>query len=132
MKIHTASDLKYAVEQSGQSPHFFTRETMRFFGDRMSNYGIRQAREIQTHGGPVLAYELLRKQPVKHGLQSSAFFDAATFSRVFPVKEGAADASASSATKIVQAEIKNLGHGLPSVGDNARAHCLAAIAKAKL
>ena len=85
--IRTASDLKFHVEQSGNEPHFFTRQTMRFFGDRMSNYGIRQPREIQTHSGPVMAYELTRRRPVKHGLQSSAWFHAETFARVFPVRE---------------------------------------------
>lgn len=83
MKIKTASDLKYAVEQAGHAPHFFTRKTMRFFGDRMNNYGIRQAREIETLYGNVMAYELTRKRPVKHGLQDSAWFNAATFARVF-------------------------------------------------
>lgn len=84
MKIKTASDLKYAVEQSGNEPYFFTHSTMKFFGDTMRNYGIRQAREIETLSGPVLAYELVRKSPVKHGLQSSAFFDTVSFKRVFP------------------------------------------------
>lgn len=84
MNIKTASDLKYAVEQSGNEPFFFTRETMKFFGDTMRNYGVRKAREIDTISGPVLAYELTRKRPVKHGLQASTFFDAVSFSRVFP------------------------------------------------
>jgi hypothetical protein len=85
MKIKTASDLKWHVEQSGDEPFFFTRDTMRFFGDRMSNYGIRQPRPIVTNmGETVPAYELTRRRPVKHGLQSSAFFHAETFRRVFP------------------------------------------------
>lgn len=85
MKIKNASDLKYAVEQAGNSPYFFSRQSMRFFGDSMSNYGFRKAREIQTYSGPVLAYELTRKRPVKNGLDSSAFFDAVSFERVFPI-----------------------------------------------
>lgn len=85
--IRTASDLKYHVEQAGNEPHFFTRQTMRFFGDRMANYGVRQPREIQTRSGPVMAFELVRRRPVKHGLQSSAWFDAVTFARVFPSAE---------------------------------------------
>lgn len=85
MKITTASDLKFAVETSGHEPHFFTRGTMKFFGDRMANYGIRQPREIVTQSGDtVRAYELVRRRPVKHGLQSSAWFHAETFARVFP------------------------------------------------
>jgi hypothetical protein len=84
MKIATASDLKYAVETSGNEPYFFTRSTMKFFGDTMANYGIRQPREIITQSGEtVRAYELVRRRPVKHGLQSSAWFNAETFERVF-------------------------------------------------
>lgn len=85
MKIKTASDLKHAVEQSGNEPHFFTREAMRFFGDCMSNYGIRQPVSVETNvGETVPAYELVRRHPVKHGLDSSAWFHAETFKRVFP------------------------------------------------
>ena len=83
--IRTASDLKYYVEQAGHDPYFFTRPTMRFFGDRMSNYGVRQPRPILTNSGETVeAYELTRRHPVKHGLQASAWFDAETFRRVFP------------------------------------------------
>lgn len=84
MKIKNASDLKYAVERNGHAPYFFTRQTMRCFGDTMRNYGIRQPVEIETYSGPVLAYELVRKNPVKCGLVSSAWFDAVSFARVFP------------------------------------------------
>jgi hypothetical protein len=85
VKIKTASDLKYHVEQAGHDPHFFTRSSMRFFGDRMSNYGIRQPVTVTTQSGEkVPAYELTRRRPVKHGLASSAWFHAETFARVFP------------------------------------------------
>jgi hypothetical protein len=83
--IKTASDLKYHVEQSGNEPHFFTRETMKFFGDTMRNYGVRQPVEVETiSGDKVKAFELVRRRPVKHGLQSSSWFNAETFERVFP------------------------------------------------
>jgi hypothetical protein len=86
MKIRNASDLKFAVKKAGTQPHFFTRNTMRFFGDRMSNYGLRQPRPVTLHDGrAVNAYELTRRRPVKHGLRASAWFDAETFDRVFPV-----------------------------------------------
>ena len=86
--IKTPSDLKYYVERAGHDSHFFTRSSMRFFGDRMSNYGIRKARPLTTCGGIVVnAYELTRKRPVKHGLRESAWFNAATFARVFPARE---------------------------------------------
>jgi hypothetical protein len=85
MKIKTASDLKWHIEQSGNCAHFFTRSTMKFFGDRMSNYGVRQPVEIETHGGQkVKAFELFRRRPVKHGLKNSTYFNAETFERVFP------------------------------------------------
>jgi hypothetical protein len=83
MKIKTASDLKWAVEQSGNEPHFFTRSTMKFFGDTMRNYGVRGPLNIETYSGAVSAFELYRRRPVKCGLDSSAYFDAATFNRVF-------------------------------------------------
>jgi hypothetical protein len=70
----TASELKYRVEQSGNEPYFFTRKTMKFFGDTMRNYGVRDAGDC---------WELYRKMPVKHGLFSSAYFDKATFRQIF-------------------------------------------------
>lgn len=70
----TPSELKHHVER-GTDRFFFTPDTMRFFGDRMSNYGVRDAGEF---------WELYRKRPVKNGLKSSAYFDKVTFSRVFP------------------------------------------------
>lgn len=79
MQIKTASDLKYAVEQSGNEPFFFTRETMKFFGDTMRNYGIRH---LTINDQPVI--ELYRRKSVKHGLKESAYFDAETFKRIFP------------------------------------------------
>lgn len=73
----TPSELKQKVEATGNNPYFFTRDTMRFFGDRMSNYGCRQA----TYKG-VRCWELWRKRPVKHGLKSSHYFNMNTFERV--------------------------------------------------
>ena len=73
-----ASELKAKIEQTGEQPYFFTRETMRFFGDTMKNFGVRQS----TRGG-VPVWELYRKRPVKHGLQGSFYFDQQTFRRVY-------------------------------------------------
>ena len=72
----TPSELKSRVELYS---NFFERNTMRFFGDTMKNYGCRKV----TIGERDL-YELYRKRPVKHGLSESAYFDAETFTRVFP------------------------------------------------
>ncbi len=80
----TASELKYQVEKAGNEPHFFTRSTMLFFGDRMSNYGVRKATVTNYLGESIEAWELYRRRPVKHGLMDSAYFDSKTYSRVFP------------------------------------------------
>jgi len=87
MKIKNASDLKFAIESARQEPYFFTRDSMKFFGDTMANYGIRQPVTVTTvSGDKVPAYELVRRRPVKHGLKESAFFHAETFARVFPAR----------------------------------------------
>jgi hypothetical protein len=65
------SALKYHVSETGS--HHFDRKTMKFFGDSMKNYGVRDAGD---------AWELYRKHAVKHGLNSSAYFDKQTFAKV--------------------------------------------------
>lgn len=65
-----ASQLKYNHESLNPNSFYFTRDSMRFFGDTMQNYGVR------THSD---SYELYRKQPVKHGLNNSAYFDKTSF-----------------------------------------------------
>lgn len=87
-----ASELKYQVENAGTAPHFFTRNTMKFFGDTMANYGVRKV-TIKTNynaagdydpdnGAFVECWELYRRRPVKHGLQTSHYFECKTFARV--------------------------------------------------
>lgn len=77
----TPSELKYQVEATGSK--FFERATMKCFGDTMSNYGVRDVGVIETpSGGKVECWELYRRKPVKHGVQSSAYFNKATFARV--------------------------------------------------
>jgi len=72
-KSLTAAQLRSKYEEHNPHGHFFSRETMKFFGDTMSNYGVRYHAEHN-------AYELHRKRPVKEGNQQSAYFDADTFS----------------------------------------------------
>jgi len=36
--IKTASDVKYALPESS---YFFSRDTMRFFGDKMTSFGVK-------------------------------------------------------------------------------------------
>ena len=69
----TPSKLKAAILAKWPESHFFDRETMRFWGDTMANFGCRDAGD---------AWELYRKKPVKNGLQSSAFFDKETLRQV--------------------------------------------------
>lgn len=78
-KSMTPRALKYKVERAGHAPYFFSRKTMRFFGDTMKNYGVRDGGTI----GKNEVWELYRKRPVKHGLRRSAYFDKTTFHQVF-------------------------------------------------
>lgn len=78
MNIKTPADLKAAVENAGHDQYYFTRDSMKFFGDTMRNYGI------INHPDYI---ELYRKRPVKHGLFSSAYFCNKTFKRLFNIKE---------------------------------------------
>jgi len=86
----TPAELKYNVEQTGS--YFFTRKTMKFFGDTMRNYGVRSA-TLKTHWDDtgnnyseqtrdIEVWELYRKRPVMHGLIDSAYFDKKTFRQV--------------------------------------------------
>jgi hypothetical protein len=91
----TPSELKYYVEQ-GQDRYFFTRDNMKFFGDTMRNYGVRDGGSYISHWDEtgnnydekretvVEMWELYRKHPVFMGNQASAYFDKKTFKRVFP------------------------------------------------
>lgn len=66
----TPSELKFHHRRLCPSSHYFDRDSMRFFGDTMSNYGV------ITHED---CYELRRKRPVKAGLKHSVYFDKVTF-----------------------------------------------------
>ena len=84
-----ASELKYQVERAGHEPYFFTRNTMKFFGDTMRNYGVRSATITTNMDEVVECWELYRRRPVKHGLKNSAYFTKNEFRRVFPKQEEA-------------------------------------------
>lgn len=77
----TPSELKANVERTGSQ--FFTRSTMKFFGDTMSNYGVREAVVSTWTQDNVPVYELYRRHAVKHGLNKSAYFNRETFDRVY-------------------------------------------------
>lgn len=93
-----ASELKYQIESTGRESHFFDRKTMRFFGDRMANFGVRSATVIAL--GDVVnpatgkyetvtreVWELYRRRPVKGGNKKSAYFDKSTFRRVYGITD---------------------------------------------
>lgn len=71
--IKNASDLKYWHELLNPDSLYFTRKTMKFFGDTMRNYGIK------NHGDCI---ELYRKKAVKEGLNTSTYFCPKTFKRI--------------------------------------------------
>jgi hypothetical protein len=73
----TPSGLRAELLARNSESRYFSRENMRFFGDTMRNYGVR----LTTINGGVQVFELYRRKPVKHGLQSSAYFLADTFAR---------------------------------------------------
>lgn len=92
----TPSELKYHVENSADESHFFSRKSMSFAGDTMRNYGVRSASVVTNYnaagdyvckdGMAVECWELYRKRPVKHGLQSSAYFAKDGYGRIFPAQ----------------------------------------------
>jgi len=67
-EIKTPSDLKYLCHEE-LADKYFSRSTMKFFGDTMRNYGVRRH---WVDGD--LFIELHRKRPVKHGLCTSRYF----------------------------------------------------------
>lgn len=75
----TKTELKYRVEVTGSN--FFDRKTMKFFGDTMANYGIRETTINTWTDIKLPVFELYRRHSVKHGLKESAYFDAQTFER---------------------------------------------------
>ena len=77
------TELKYKVEDTGSV--FFSRSSMKFAGDTMANYGVySKPVMVRSYSGTYKCWELYRRHPVKHGLNSSAFFDVKTFERRHP------------------------------------------------
>lgn len=82
MKIKTASDLIYWHNELNPDSYYFSKSRMKYFGDSVTNYyvpisdGEAKVFKIKTLSGDVVnAYRLDRKKPVKHGYQSSSFFN---------------------------------------------------------
>ena len=66
------SKLKYQHELLNPNSFFFSKDTMKFFGDTMKNYGVRSIGDY---------YELYRKHPVNGNLQNSHYFHKETFAQ---------------------------------------------------
>lgn len=85
MKVKTASDIKIAHEANHPESLFFTRNNMKFLGDTMRNYGVRETQVTTYDGETIAALELYRRKPVKMKAQGSAYFHPETFARIHPV-----------------------------------------------
>jgi hypothetical protein len=59
--------LKTMHLEKAPNSHFFTRDTMRFFGDTLANFGVKKM--------CFNTYKIYRKKPVKFGLDSSYEFN---------------------------------------------------------
>ncbi len=82
----TPRQLAARVKATGS--HFFDADTLRFFGDSYPNYKVTGPVLVtKWSGGTAEVWELARLRPVNGGLSHSAFFDCASFARVFPSKE---------------------------------------------
>ena len=83
-KRMTASELKYQHETHNPDSYFFTRSSMKFFGDTMSNYYVpANTVLVENYDGSFTeCYELQRRRAVKHGLNKSAYFSVDTLERV--------------------------------------------------
>lgn len=66
---------------------YFQKETMRFFGDTWSNYGVRSVTIPVGQGQTMEVWELYRKKPVNGGLQTSVYFHKTEYIRVTKVDE---------------------------------------------
>jgi hypothetical protein len=67
----TAAGLKALYKRNAPEGHFFDRATMRFFGDSMRNFGVRDGGKVKTAGENGIeeaeVWELIRKRPVQCG-----------------------------------------------------------------
>jgi hypothetical protein len=83
----TVFDLRHLYECNNPDRHFFDRDTMRFFGDTMSNFGVRDGGEVKTITAcgieTVDVWELYRKHPVKSGLHGHCgYFSKSNFREI--------------------------------------------------
>ena len=74
----TLHELKTRLDASNHNKYYFSKDTMKFFGDHMSNYGVK---ETMIKG--IKAIELYRIKPVKGGHQESAYFHPETLKTIY-------------------------------------------------
>ena len=83
MTIKTSSDLKFHYETKFPNSLFFSHGNMKFEGDTMKNFGVRQPVGItDVFGNKVVCYELFRRRPVKAGNQRSFWFEVKTLNLI--------------------------------------------------
>jgi hypothetical protein len=71
----TPSQLKRLHESHDLDSYFFSRSSMKFFGDTMRNYGVCRTNVYDKSTGEKFeVWELFRKQLVKYGLGTSHYF----------------------------------------------------------
>jgi hypothetical protein len=72
----TPSDLKRHHETNNPDSYFFSRETMRFFGDTMSNYATSsRIYYMRGYDGSLTpCYRLTRKKPTRKGAPITSWF----------------------------------------------------------
>ena len=82
-----ATELKRKVLEHKPTSFFFSRDSMKCWGDTMKNYGVRKAVINTREENDVPVWELYRKRPV--GVppcvtQQSAYFRQDNFVNIFP------------------------------------------------
>ena len=80
----TPPELKRHVQARGS--HFFDRDSLKFFGDTMRNYGVCRDEIVDHSDQPVPCWQLYRRRPVKHVLKTSAYFAMDDYRQVYPKK----------------------------------------------
>jgi hypothetical protein len=73
----TPTELKQKVQATGS--HFFDRESMRFFGDTMSNFGC-----VSTELNGIPCWRLHRKRPTKDSSRGMFYFRKDNFEEIYP------------------------------------------------
>lgn len=78
-----ASELKFKHELHSPESFYFSRDTMKFFGDTMSNFAVVKCAAIIDETGELVpvVYVLSRKKPTKKGAPAKrmAVFHGETF-----------------------------------------------------